>query len=180
MAFPGTITVRAEILINFLFDIIESLSKHGFKKFILINGHRVANNCWMQISAGKAQSEFNVKTVIFDPAYMSKEIGGELGFGSLCHGEEIEGSQILFKYPHLVDVSKANENEIKIDKELYHVDPRDMRDTLIPIPPAKENNKSHGTMGSDERVSLISKEKGEKYHKHLVRRLIQVINNLKE
>ena len=179
MAFPGTVNVRPEVLINYLFDIIKSLSTHGFKKFILINGHRVMNMIWMQISADKAQSELNVKIVIFDPAYMSKEIVEQLGFGPLGHAEEIEGSHTLFKYPHLVDVSKANQNEI-VEEELYHPDPRDMRDTLIYIPSTKEDRKYHGTMGSDERANLISKEKGEKYHKHLLKRLIQVTNNLKK
>jgi len=42
-AFPGTVNVRPEVLINYLFDIIESLNKHGFKEFLLINGHGAMN-----------------------------------------------------------------------------------------------------------------------------------------
>lgn len=178
MAFPGTIDVRPEILIEFLFDEISSLNQHGFKKFVLINGHRIQNMIWMQISAERAERKLGVKTVIFDPAYMSKEIVDKLGFGPLGHAEEIEGSHMLYKYPNLVDVNKSHEN-VRTEKDLYHPDPRDMRDTLIFIPPKKEERKIAGTLGSDERSSLVSREKGEKYHKHLVSRLVQVLVTLK-
>ncbi len=180
MAFPGTVNIRPEVLINYLFDIIESLTIHGFKKFVLINGHRLVNLIWMQISADKAQSQLDIKKiVIFDPAYMSKEIVNQLGLGPLGHGDEIEGSCMFYKFPHLVDINKANQNKI-IEDELYHPDPRNLRDTLIYIPPTKEQRRASGTMGSDERANLISKDKGEKYYFHLLKRLIQVINNLKD
>jgi len=94
MALPGTVSIRPEILIKLLYDEIESLAKHGFKNFIPINGHRIINFIWMQIAAGRAQGKLGVKVVIFDPAYMQKEIANKLGFGAIGHAEESEGSEI--------------------------------------------------------------------------------------
>lgn len=136
MALSGTISIRAEILIELLYDIICLLNKHGFNKFVCLNGHRIVNLSWIRISAERAQRLLGVKVVIFDPAYMSKEILDKLGFGKIGHAEEIEGSHILYKFPNLVDI-KAGKYYIPEEKDLYHEDLRDSRDTLCYMPAVK-------------------------------------------
>ncbi len=180
MALPGTISIRPEILIELLYDEIESLAKHGFKNFITINGHRIVNLIWMQIAAERAQRKIGVKVVIFDPAYMSKEIVDELGFGPVGHAEEIEGSEMLYKYPSLVDMSKAKDY-VPEETELYHIDPRDSRDTLCYVPSTEETTRKNAEIsgGPVGRPSLASAEKGKKYHEHLVSRLVEVIKKLR-
>lgn len=81
MVLPGTVTIRPEVLSELTYDIIESLNAHGLNKIILINGHRIVNVVWMQICAQRAQSKLGCTVKIFDPAYMSKDIVKELGFG---------------------------------------------------------------------------------------------------
>jgi creatinine amidohydrolase len=39
MVFPGTVTLRIETFISVIRDICVSLSKHGFKKIVIFNGH---------------------------------------------------------------------------------------------------------------------------------------------
>jgi len=39
MDFPGTLTIRPTILIEFVKDVVNSLITHGFDKIILLNGH---------------------------------------------------------------------------------------------------------------------------------------------
>ena len=39
MNFPGSLTLRPETFYAFLYDIIDSLSRHSLKKFLLVNGH---------------------------------------------------------------------------------------------------------------------------------------------
>ncbi len=39
MAFPGTVSLSSETFIAVVCDVIESLTAHGFKKIIIINGH---------------------------------------------------------------------------------------------------------------------------------------------
>src|SRR3989338_187051 len=43
MAFPGTISIRTEILSEYVKDVIRSLAKHGFKNILIINGHKITN-----------------------------------------------------------------------------------------------------------------------------------------
>jgi creatinine amidohydrolase/Fe(II)-dependent formamide hydrolase-like protein len=64
---PGTISIRAEILIEVLCDAIGSLAGHGFKNFVVVNGHRIVNIPWMQIAAERVQRTLGVKVVLFDP-----------------------------------------------------------------------------------------------------------------
>ncbi|RLF82208.1 creatininase family protein [Thermococci archaeon] len=178
---PGTITIRAEVLIEVLYDIIRSLAKHGFKKFVVINGHRIVNISWMQIAAERAQRELKVKVVIFDPAYMSKGICDKLGFGPVGHAEEIEISHMVYKYPNLVKLEKARDYAPE-EKSLYHVDPRDPRDTLCYVPSTEDDMKALIEASGDSitgRPTLSSAEKGKKYHEHLVSRLIEVLEMLK-
>lgn len=181
MVRPGTISIRAEVLIELLFDMIESLARHGFKTVVVINGHRVVNIAWMQIAAQRAQEMLGVKVALFDPAYMSKEIGEELGFGPIGHAEEIEISHMMYAHPDLIDQDAIVDNPHS-PRRLYHIDPRDSRDTLcyVPASPAEMaavyDRTGDNVGGSPSRASA---ESGRRYHEHLVGRLVTVIEDLK-
>jgi creatinine amidohydrolase len=43
LAYPGSITLRPETMIDVLVDVCESLIYHGFKRVVMINGNRIAN-----------------------------------------------------------------------------------------------------------------------------------------
>ena len=161
MVLPGTVTIRPEVLSELTYDIIESLNAHGLNKIILINGHRIVNVVWMQICAQKAQSKLGCTVKIFDPAYMSKDIVKELGFGPVGHAEEVETSHMMARYPDMVHLEKAVDNPIK-DTPLYSVDPTYEHDTLCCTgEPSK----------SDAR-------RGQIYHDHLVKNLVSVVEQL--
>ena len=133
----GTVTVRPEVLAELLYDVIQSLHEHGFKKMVVINGHRIVNIPWMQIAAERAQRLLGVKVVLFDPAYMSKEIVPSLGFGPVGHAEEIETSHMMYKRPDLVWLEKAEDNPHK-PAPLYSVDPAYAKDTLCYVPSTRQ------------------------------------------
>lgn len=179
MVLPGTITIRAEVLVEYLFDIIKSLSEHNIDKFVVINGHRIVNIIWMQLAAEKAQRKLNVTVKIFDPAYMSKDIVKKLGFGPVGHAEEIETSHMLYRYEELVQLDKAIDNPIK-PVELYSVDPAYEHDTLCYVPSTIKTAKVHAEEygGVTGEPSKSSKEKGKVYHEHLVKNLVKVIRQL--
>ncbi len=179
MVLPGTITLRPEVLIEVLYDVMESLGKHGFKRFIVINGHRIVNIPWMQIAAERAQRLLGIKVVIFDPAYMSKEVVGPLGFGAVGHSEEIESSHMLYKHPELVHLEQAQDNPITATP-LYSVDPRFTGDTLCYVPSTLTHmqNSVDVAGGTTGKPSQTSAEKGQQYHEHLVGNLVEVIEQL--
>jgi creatinine amidohydrolase len=178
---PGTISIRAEVLIEVLSDLIKSLAEHGFTRFCVVNGHRIVNIPWMQIAAERAQREFKVKIVLFDPAYMSKEIHPRLGFGPIGHAEDIETSHMLHRYPHFIDLGKAGDNPPQ-ERLHYHLDPNDPRDTLCYVPATREDL-AKTLAGTGDCVggtpTRSSAEKGKAYHDHLVARLIEVLDWLK-
>lgn len=181
MVLPGTITIRPEILMGLVYDIAASLKQHGFDKIIMINGHRIVNVIWMQMAAEKIQREIGATVKIFDPAYMSKDIVGELGFGEVGHAEEVETSHMMYRYPELVHLELAKDNPIK-SQELYSVDPAFMHDTLCYVPStyahAEKNAQIAG--GTTGEPTKSDAEKGKKYHEHLVERLVCVIQKMQE
>jgi len=182
LALPGTISIRAEVLIEVLFDIINSLSMHGFKNFVVVNGHRVVNIPWMQIAAERAQSKLHVKVEIFDPAWMIKDIAKELDFPFLSHADEIETSHLLYINEDLVDLNMAVDYQPESERMHYSADPRSEKDTLCSVTKTIDDikkivKKSGGSVG---RPSNASKEKGKIMHEHLVRRLTEVIEELKK
>lgn len=177
---PGTISIRAEVLIDFLCDAISSLAEHGFANFVVVNGHRIVNIPWMQIAAERMQRTNGVKVVLFDPAYMSKEVVAELGFGSIGHGEEIEISHMCHCHPDLIRLDASTDNPHE-ETPLYHLDPQDPRDTLCYVPATRKGlqqvfNKTGDTVTGHPGRS--SPEKGKAYHAHLVKRLVEVLEML--
>ena len=39
MAYPGTISLRVNTYMQVIHDILESLTQHGFKRIVIVNGH---------------------------------------------------------------------------------------------------------------------------------------------
>lgn len=181
MVRPGTLTIRPEVLADLTYDIMASLKAHGADKIILINGHRIVNIIWMQIAAERAQRELGVTVKIFDPAYMSKDVVGELGFGPVGHAEEVETSHMMYRYPALVHLDRAKDNPIK-DQTLYSVDPCYTHDTLCYVPSSYEHAKKNAEIagGASGEPSKSDPEKGKVYHDHLVKNLVAVIKMLQE
>ena len=79
LALPGSISIRPSILQGLLYDVAGSLAEHGFKRFLVVNGHRVANLPWIQIAAEAIQRELGLRVAIFDPAYMQRDIADRSG-----------------------------------------------------------------------------------------------------
>ncbi len=181
LALPGTVSVRAEVLLELLFDVLCSLSRHGFDRFIVVNGHRIVNVPWIQICAERAQRELGVRVAIFDPAYMSKEIAGELGFGEVGHAEEIETSHMLHLVPGLVHMERATDYAPPGQRLHYHVDPRSTQDTLCYVPMTARDleRRAPESGGTGGRPTLAAAEKGRRLHEHLVMRLVAVIEEMR-
>ncbi|MGE5578965.1 MAG: creatininase family protein [Bacillota bacterium] len=180
MVLPGTVTVRPEVLLELVYDVMESLAKHGCRRLILINGHRIVNIPWMQIAAERARRLLGIHVVLFDPAYMSKEIVDRLGFGPLGHAEEIESSHMWYCHPELYHAERAVDY-VPGPTSLYSVDPRYSGDTLCYVPStaqgmSKSVEAAKGTTGSPTKAS---REKGREYHEHLVARLVEVVEQMR-
>ena len=181
MVLPGTITIRPEILIEVVYDVVKSLNGHGFDKFIFLNGHRLVNISWLQIAGERTKREIGVKVAIFDPAFMSKEFTQRFGWGEVGHADEIESSHMWYCYPELVKMDRAKDNPHK-HRKFYRVDPKYRGDTLCYVPnsPAEQEALVRISGGTSGEPSKASQEGGKKYHEHLVEALVAVIKTLQE
>ena len=179
MVLAGTVTIRAEVLIELLYDIIMSLSRHGVTKFVVVNGHRVVNIPWMQIAAERAQNQLDVVVKLFDPAYMSKDIIDRLSWPYIGHADEIETSEMMYTHPEMTRLEKAVDNP-PVPQLLYSPDPSYPNDTLCYVPStinqARHNAKVAGGTGGEP--SKSDAQKGKIYHEHLVSNLVDVIRSL--
>jgi creatinine amidohydrolase len=180
LVLPGTISVRAAVLQELLIDTIRSMAAHGFARFVVVNGHRITNLPWMQLAAHHAQSTLDVTVVIFDPAYMAKEVAPSLGFGMIGHADELETSQLLFLRPDLVDLTRAVDSPGHA-RRLYHVDPRAGQDTLCYVPStrAQMQRVAEETGGSTGNPTRARADLGRRLHEHLVDRLVETIESIR-
>ena len=110
LAFPGAITLRPETLTQVIVDVCQSLMVHGFKKFVLINGNRVANLAPMEIAAVKLRYANDAFAAVVDVGLIARRevheiCGGEAG--ALGHAGDSETSFMLHYFGGLVDMSKA-------------------------------------------------------------------------
>jgi len=176
MALPGTVSVRPEILVEYVSDICRSLVHHGFKKIVLINGHRIVNISWLQLVAAKIQEETEARVLIVDPAYMGKTAGEKLGFGTVGHADELETSHMLFIHPELVQMKKAK-NYKQPPRKLYHTDPRETEDTLVYVPSrAKDIGKLRDISGGGTGEPLkATSDAGRQLHDHIVNNICKAL-----
>jgi creatinine amidohydrolase len=97
MDYPGTISIEADTLANYLYDILKNLVRHGFTKLLIINGHR-GNRFVVEMVTRKANSELGMRCAAV--AYWSliaKEIQEfrDSELGGIFHACEMETSLYL-------------------------------------------------------------------------------------
>ena len=93
MAYPGTVTLRPETLTQVVEDVLNSLIYHGFKKIIIVNGHREANLPPLKIALARVRNKTGAFIGIADPFYINAVAGKELSdveAGGIGHAEELE------------------------------------------------------------------------------------------
>jgi creatinine amidohydrolase len=109
MIFPGTITLRPEVLLELIVDIGTSVAQHGFRRMVIVNGHG-GNDGLIQAAAVKASSgRFQVAALsywnlISEPMRrLSTHDGGAIG-----HGGEMETSLQLDLQPDCVELKAVS------------------------------------------------------------------------
>lgn len=110
LAYPGSLTLRPETLIQVVLDIGESLVVSGFKRLVIVNGNRIANLPPLEIAASKLRHRTGALCVIADVGLIAKEEIAALRDGprgSLDHAGESETAFMMAWQPDLVALEKA-------------------------------------------------------------------------
>jgi len=183
MAITGTISIRSEILVEFVADELRSLATHGFKKIVIINGHRIANLSPLTEAAWKAKSETGAEVLIVDPAFMGQEAARELDIAEYSHGDQFETSHMLYLHPELVAMEKAVAYHPP-KRRFFISDPREKGDrlhiggTFASLEQMRKMKEiSGGTTGDPSRST---RETGEKLHRAIVENIVSLIKDLKK
>ena len=119
MGFAGTITLSADTIINVHLEAVESLIKHGFKRFIIMNAHggnRAISTLLVdqinQTTAGVAVSFDQATRPFMEPSSAAPATVLDR------HGGTGETSSSLYLMPDLVQLDKAAASEITLPEHL--------------------------------------------------------------
>ncbi|QSO49310.1 creatininase family protein [Alicyclobacillus mengziensis] len=180
MGYTGTASLKAETLTQVVVDLCESFIYHGFKKIIVVNGHREANLPPLKIAASKVRNSTGAYVAIVDPFYIGDTVAREIRTsepGGIGHADELETSHMLYLKPELVDMSKSVKN-IPPQGHFHHSDPFVSADRLI-VPSSVESNRvAGGPSGVTADPTVASVEKGKVYHQSVMENFVQAINHI--
>jgi creatinine amidohydrolase len=185
MGYPGTITLRPETLTAVVEDIGNSLVYNGFKKLVVVNGHREANLPPLDIAAVKIRNRTGAYVAVVDIAFIAlKEIQeiceGEVG--SIGHGCESETSFMLYKHPEFVDMSQAvkalSTSDPKFTTSSVSVDARFDYNRFSFRSTPEEQKQDRGFVGSRGDPTLASREKGQKIFEVIVDNIVEFIDRI--
>ncbi len=132
MGFPGTISLPAETIQKVYFEAVQSLIKHGFKRFLLLNGHG-GNAATTRFIVDRINQETPGIAVEVGEAiqpYLAKMRGAEGARPAAAapvfdrHGGTPETSSSLYLTPNLLDMSKAKTAPLKLPDHLQKMLPQ--------------------------------------------------------
>lgn len=183
LAFPGTISLRTETLVAVAKDVIRSLAGHGFKKIIVINGHKGTNLAALT-TACRSLHQYELPDVLLalvDPMYLAKGIA-HIKEAAEHHAGELEISHVWYKYPHLIKPDKLTARQVDLEQLMspfVHKDLLGKGGDSIEIFWNSREQKVFAPSGSFSDSSRATPEKGRQYHEYMVKNLVEFINWLR-
>jgi creatinine amidohydrolase len=184
LEFPGTISLKTETLVAVVKDVIRSLARNGFKKFIIINGHRVTNNAAI-ITACRDIHENELPQVLLslvDPMYVGKGAAYIKEDTTEHHAGVLEISHTWYKHPHLIKPEKLTPTGLEMDtlfSPFAHKDLFGNSGDRIEVFWNSKEQKVFTPTGSFSNSSKASPEKGRELHEYMVNNLVKFVEWLR-
>ena len=135
MEFPGTITLSAETIVKVHLEAVESLIRHGFRRFIILNSHG-GNTAISTFLVDQINQTTAGVAVVFEQAiapFQTKEANSEKPVHLDRHGGTSETSNSLYLMPSLVQLDKATPAKLTLPPHLQAMLP----DVIANEPTAK-------------------------------------------
>ncbi len=191
MGFPGAVTLTSETLTTVLVEICRSLMVHGFRKFVLVNGNRVANLPPMEIAATKLRVRHGALAAVLDVGLIARrEVGDIVGADAagVGHAGDAETSYMIHHRAELVDMSKAPVGpggELENDAGPAHAFitlTGPWNRNLVQLKPtpeqfAERTAASGGVVGN---AALATGEKGERIFEAIVENAVAFIESIRD
>lgn len=180
MGYSGTITLKATTLIKVIEDISLSLIRHGFKKLLIINGHRMTNLSPLIIGAMNVREATGAFLSVIDPVIIGATIGNKMRkseIGGLGHGGELETSHMMYLYPDLVEMNDAIKIIPKHKIDFMELDFYAGGDKVFWTFDMEKLSEGTGGFGDP---TCSSKEQGWEYHNKVVENICKLIDAARE
>lgn len=177
--FPGPVTVRWNVFVEYLLDITRSLVTHGFRRFILANGH--GSNGPLVNMAARLTIVEHPEAIACDYFYLTTPAGTEVirqvresEFpGGMAHACELETSFYLHLDPSLVQMDKAVKDISFPASDYFYYDWSDGPGSMMEYWSTLSKT---GTMGDP---TVATAAKGEALMEAAVAELVTVIAEMK-
>lgn len=185
LGFPGSISLRTETLVEVTKDVIRSLAGQGFKKVLIINGHKGTNIAGLT-TACRYLHQYELPEVMLalaDPMFLAKGIAQEIKEADEHHAGELEISHVWHKYPHLIKEDKLTKSGVDLEANLSPFVTKDLlgkNGDSIELFWNSDEQKIFAPTGSFSPSCSADPEKGRKYHEYMVENLVEFITWLRQ
>jgi creatinine amidohydrolase len=170
--FPGSIALRWEVYFHWFENICEEISRNGFKKILIANGHGgnrafIHNFLRNSLKTPKPYILYAVDPQdLISKMFREKVLDNPVG----SHAGETETSLLLYLYNHLVKMKNLPSEPGISQERLKHIDPASSPlDWIAKFPTHYAGNSSKATA-----------EKGEKLFNEAVKNMADLIKRVKE
>lgn len=177
--FPGTISLMPKTLIAVVKDIVRSLERNGFRKFIVINGHKGTNLAALTLACRELHQYDlpHVQIALADPLFLCTN-ASEVKDVPEHHAGELEISHVWYKHPQLIKQDKLPDHGVDLEKVFGKYVKADLfgksKMTVELFWNSKEQ-KEFAPTGSFSIAKNASPEKGKVYHDNMVDNLVEFI-----
>jgi creatinine amidohydrolase len=175
--YPGTISIETNTLVNYLYDIVKSLSKQGFSKVLIVNGHG-GNRFVVEMVARRANAELGITCAGMSYWNLVAKEVRELRDsepGGVFHACEMETSLYLHLDSSKVQMEKAVKDIGYPITEFFGLD--FAKPGVASYTPMFSTFSKTGVVGDP---TVATKEKGEKWLDAAAQRLAELVRDFKK
>lgn len=153
MNFPGTISLSSDTFTQVLVEIAASLREHGFRRFMIVNGHGGNTNA-MGTATARIHEEIDVAFIGAASyfAFADKDVNERFGIGGITgHACEMEVSTAMYLAPQIVKRDTLAQGELT---ELTLGFRRSMQRYGVTVPYRFDRYTRNGALGDARNSSL--------------------------
>ena len=182
LAFTGTISLKPETLILVVKDIVHSLYKNGFRRFVLLNGHKSTNLASLTLAA-RELLEYELKDIriaLTDPLWLCTNADEVKGDVAEHHAGVLEISHVMYKNPGLVKEDKLPDKAVDLKAKFTQYIKPDLfgkhSGGFAEVFWSSREQAEFAPTGSFSDASKASAEIGKAYHDNMVENFVQFMN----